>query len=216
MESNWAAEHLQVIRTLMERSAIYRRALAPMMLLAGLVGSGAALLGWGLGIDSPRSFIRYWLAISLAPLIGCFLLVRWQALRDGEAFWSPPTRRVAQAVLPAVVAALVVNLGILAQVGPGDGSAASQFTHKTVLGWLPVGWVILYGCAIHAAGFFMPRGIKLFGWVFVVGGCALFLLGLPDSPGPMFAHGVMGFFFGGLHLAYGLYLYFTEKRKQAA
>ena len=40
MESNWAAEHLQTIRTLMERSAIYRRALAPIMLFAGLTGLG--------------------------------------------------------------------------------------------------------------------------------------------------------------------------------
>ncbi|MDB6016752.1 MAG: hypothetical protein JWR19_1241, partial [Pedosphaera sp.] len=31
MKSDWAAEHLQTIRTLMERSAIYRRALAPVM-----------------------------------------------------------------------------------------------------------------------------------------------------------------------------------------
>jgi hypothetical protein len=27
------------------------------------------------------------------------------------------------------------------------------------------------------------------------------------------AHGIMGFFFGVLHLAYGVYLYFTEQRK---
>src|SRR6266446_9747026 len=38
MESNWAAEHLQVIRTLMERSAVYRRALAPIMIFNGIVG----------------------------------------------------------------------------------------------------------------------------------------------------------------------------------
>ena len=35
METNWAAEQLQTIRTLMERSAVYRRALAPIMLFAG-------------------------------------------------------------------------------------------------------------------------------------------------------------------------------------
>ena len=29
MESGWATDHLQVIRTLMERAALYRRALAP-------------------------------------------------------------------------------------------------------------------------------------------------------------------------------------------
>jgi hypothetical protein len=30
------------------------------------------------------------------------------------------------------------------------------------------------------------------------------------------AHYVMGFFFGVLHLAYGIYLYFTEKRRESA
>ena len=42
MDSNWAGEHLQVIRTLMERSAIYRRTLAPIMLLLGILGLLAA------------------------------------------------------------------------------------------------------------------------------------------------------------------------------
>ncbi len=42
MESDWAAEHLQVIRTLMERSAVYRRALAPVMTAAGVLGTLAA------------------------------------------------------------------------------------------------------------------------------------------------------------------------------
>ena len=37
--------------------------------------------------------------------------------------------------------------------------------------WLPLSWVVLYGCAFHAAGFFMPRGMKIFGWAFIVGGC---------------------------------------------
>ena len=79
--------------------------------------------------------------------------------------------------------------------------------------WLPLIWVVLYGCAFHAAGFFMPRGMKIFGWAFVIGGCGLFAAGVPDWAHPLeYAHGVMGFFFGGLHLAYGVYLYFTERR----
>ena len=57
MESNWATEHLQAIRTLMERAAVYRRALAPVMLLTGVVGLVAAVAGWFLQIDSPRAFI---------------------------------------------------------------------------------------------------------------------------------------------------------------
>jgi hypothetical protein len=63
----------------------------------------------------------------------------------------------------------------------------------------------------------MPRGMKLFGWVFILGGCGLFAAGIPDWPGRLAcAYGIMGFFFGALHLAYGGYLYFTEQRKNVA
>jgi hypothetical protein len=94
VESNWAAEHLQVIRTLMERSAVYRRALAPIMIFNGIVGLAAAALGWSLRIDSPGGFVFFWGVVSLVAAGGSFLLVRRQALKEAEPFWSPPTRRV--------------------------------------------------------------------------------------------------------------------------
>jgi hypothetical protein len=54
----------------------------------------------------------------------------------------------------------------------------------------------------------------VFGWAFVVGGCGLFAAGMPGGVRPLdYAHGVMGLFFGGLHLAYGVYLFFTERRR---
>src|SRR5947207_1292822 len=102
MESNWAAEHLQVIRTLMERSAVYRRALAPIMTFNGLLGVAAGIIGSTVGIDSPKGFIGYWAGVGLSALAGSFVLVRRQALRESEPFWSPPTRRIAQALLPAL------------------------------------------------------------------------------------------------------------------
>jgi hypothetical protein len=38
--------------------------------------------------------------------------------------------------------------------------------------------------------------------------------GIPDWVGRLeYAHGIMGVFFGALHLAYGVYLYFTEQRR---
>jgi len=204
MESNWAAEHLQVIRTLMERSALYRRALAPIMIFNGVVGLAAAALGWGLKIGSPRGFILFWAGVSVVAMTGSFLLVRRQAIKDSEPIWSPPTRRVIQAFGPPLTAGLLisavvlVNLGVAAEAG----------------GELPLLWVILYGCAFHAAGFFMPRGMKLFGWAFVLGGCVLFAVGPPAWVRPLdCGHGIMGLFFGGLHLAYGGYLYFTERRR---
>jgi hypothetical protein len=207
METNWAADHLQTIRTLMERSAVYRRALAPIMILCGVLGMAGGIAGWLLQINADRPFVLFWSGVALLSLVGSFLLARRQALKDSEPFWSPPTRRVAQALLAPLVVGCVLN-GITAYVGGGSG----------LLPLLVAVWACLYGCALHSAGFFMVRGIKLFGWVFVVCGCGL-LLGVPGrqlQPTPdLWAHLLMGGIFGGLHLAYGIYLYFTEPRKNA-
>ncbi len=210
METNWAAEHLQVIRTLMERSALYRRALAPVMIYNGMVGLVAAALGWKLQIDSPRGFILFWCGVCLIAVLGSLLLVRLQAIKESEPFWSPPTRRVTQAFLPPLVAGLFVGTVVFAHVN----SAPQELRNVMGLWCLPLIWVILYGCAFHAAGFFMPRGMRIFGWALIVGSCGLLLAGLPDWARPAdYAYGIMGLFFGGLHFAYGIYLYFTEPRR---
>src|SRR5260221_2556886 len=214
METNWAVEHLQVIRTLMERSAVYRRALAPVMVLTGTIGILAGFAGGTAKIDSARAFVVYWLMVSLVAVVGALLMVRRQALKEGEPFWSPPTRRVTQAVLPPLVAGFILTLILGLQIGPGNESPASG----AAIARLPATWIILYGCALHAAGFFMPRGMKMFGWAFVLGGCGLFAADLPAwvSPAFLYSHGVMGLFFGVLPLAYWIYLYFTDQRKNVA
>ena len=65
----------------------------------------------------------------------------------------------------------------------------------------------------------MPRGMRLFGWAFIIAGSALlaaYLSGQIGQTRPLDGtYAVMGFFFGGLHLAYGVYLYFTEPRRKA-
>ncbi len=208
MEANRAVEHLQVIRTLMERSAIYRRALKPTMLLLACIGLVAAAAGWLLGIQTSHGFGLYWILVSLVAISLAFIAVRRQALRDGEPLWSPPTRRVIQACVPPLFVGLVMSLLLASTLGD---TAEEGW-------WFLPGWMSLYGCAMHAAGFFMPRGIKLFGWAFIITG-ALTGVGLKlagELPPLLVAHGCMGFFFGGLHLGYGLYLHFTETRKNEA
>ncbi|MDB6108706.1 MAG: hypothetical protein JWR69_456 [Pedosphaera sp.] len=207
MNSNWAADNLQAIRTLMERSAIYRRALAPVMTFTGLVGILAALIGAWLNIVKVPAFTKYWMGVSLLAIAGDYVLVRRQALKESEPFWSPPTRRVTQALLPALFVGMIVGVVFIRWVDNPEG---------TVL--LPTIWMLLYGCALHAAGFFMPRGIRLFAWLFLVVGAGIFL-GLQVThyaPRMNFGHVLMGFFFGGVQLAYGIYLYFTEQRKNEA
>jgi hypothetical protein len=207
MDTNWAAENLQAIRTLMERSALYRRALAPVMTFTGLIGIAAAVVGGLLGIVAVRSFAVYWMIVGVVAIAGDFLLVRRQALRESEPFWSPPTRRVTQALLPALFVGLVTGLFFIGWL---------EYSRATVL--LAMSWVLLYGCALHAAGFFMPRGIRIFAWALLACASALMLgmMLLPQWPEEKYGHVIMGLFFGAGQLAYGIYLYFTEPRKNEA
>ena len=207
MNPKWAEENLQTIRTLMERSAVYRRALAPIMLFAGTLGVASAAIGILFHLDSMRSFGVLWLGTAIFVVIGAFFIARQQAIRDGEKFWSPPTRRVAHALLPALFAGMFIGC-FLIYLGDTD--------------WpfnLPVltFWLFLYGCALHSAGFFMSRGMRFFGWIFIGFGCVMsFVFWFLPSNIEFNAHWLMGFFFGVLHLAYGAYLYLTEKKNPVA
>jgi len=207
MDNEWVALHLQTIRTLMERSALYRRALAPISIFVGMVGVLAAVAGWALKIEAARAFALYWMAVSIVAVVGALLLARRQAVKQGENFWSPPTRRVVQAMFPPLLIGLVIGLLIGNDEPDPDGSWMSFL--------LVIIWTFLYGLGLHAAGFFMPRGIRLFGWGFLIAGFILMALAIwgPLANGVFPANWLMGILFGGSHLAYGVYLYFTEQRK---
>lgn len=208
MQNDWAAENLQTIRTLMERAALYRRALAPLMTAVGITGVVGAVIGHFMRLETPRAFVGLWMAVSAVALVEGFVIVRRQALKEGEPLWSAPTRRVGQAIMPAFFAGFVVGIPFLATE-----------TNNLLAAWLLVpAWMVFYGCALHAAGFFMSRGVKLFGWAFVLSGCVFAFLGiyLPQRPLLPCANWAMGGFFGGAHLAYGIYLYFTERNRNAA
>jgi hypothetical protein len=210
MEPKWAEENLQTIRTLMERSAVYRRALAPIMLFAGGVGIAAAAVGLLLPVNTARSFGILWLGTAVVVVAGAFFVARRQAIKDQEKFWSPPTRRVAQALsLPLLVGMFFGLVPIFL-----DTPSAVNFAST-------LAWILFYGCALHSAGFFMPRGIKYFGLFFVAAALIIFtgeLTGFTPSwlSDRVSAHWLMGFFFGVLHLAYGAYLYLTEKKNFVA
>ncbi len=207
MEPTAAAEHLQVIRTLMERSALYRRTLAPIMLYLGTIGALAGLGGVAFGIDAPGGFYLWWLAAAALAVSGAFLIARRQAVKDGEPFWSPPALRVAAAMAPPLAAGLVMSLAlILVHADPPRG----LFVLANAL---------FYGCAVHAAGFFTPSGMRRFGWAVILlsaGGSVGLVLFEPPIGGSSLAHAVMGAVFGALHLAYGAYLYLTEQRETPA
>ena len=205
MDNNWATEHLHVIRTLMERSALYRRALAPITLASGAFGVGGAVAARFVPADTARAFTLFWATVGVVTLGMALLLVRRQALKDSEAFWSLPTRRVASGLFPCFFAGL------------GLAVVALQKPNLLPPGLLACLWILNYGGALRAAGFFMERGIKLFGAAFLAGGFLL-LISYPSCPWlqtTSAGHYLMGAFFGLLHLAYGAYLYFTERKPQS-
>lgn len=203
MEPNVAAEHLQVIRTLMERSALYRRTLAPILLYVGSVGVAAAWGGAWFSIEAFRPFCAWWLGAAIVAVAGAYAIARRQPLEAGERFWSPPALRVTQAIVPPLAAGLLFSLALVA-FGPGEAR------------WLFVGSdALFYGCAVLGAGFFMPRGVRLFGWLILLLAAAG-LVAVPTLGAGATArldHAIMGGLFGVLHLAYGAYLYVTEPRK---
>ncbi|MBL9136328.1 MAG: hypothetical protein JNK85_10695 [Verrucomicrobiales bacterium] len=211
MNDAWAAQNIQVIRSLMERSALYRRALAPVSLAVGALGLVAGITGWWADIDTARGFALLWAAVAVAAFLVAFVVMRRQAIQASEPFWSPPARRVAQAMLPAMFGGLIaaVVVGLPAWRDP---------LHAW---WLPGIWMLLFGAATHAAGFFMPRGIKLVAWAFAALGavCLLYVnarMHAAGMPALRLAHLLMGAVFGGLHLLYGIYLALTEQRSDCA
>lgn len=202
MPNDWASENLQTIRTLMERSALYRRALAPILIVTGIIGLIASVLACYTKNQTERSFVIFWIATAVVAFMAALLLVRRQALHDSEPFWSPPTRRVGSALLPNFLAGVAI---------------AGLFVVQ--MAWiLPAIWMLFYGCGLCAAGFFMQRSIKLFGWIFVLCGLVLLfcMIVLPQLRTLTTANGAMGLFFGAFHLAFGIYLFFTERKKNEA
>ena len=89
MQTDWAGENLQVIRTLMERASLYRRALAPIMLTLGALGLAGGVLGHLLDWNNNARFVGFWFAFAVLALAAAFLLARRQALKAEEPFWSP-------------------------------------------------------------------------------------------------------------------------------
>jgi hypothetical protein len=209
MSSNWAEENLQVIRTLMERAAVYRRKMAPMMFAAAVLGTVAGYGADLLQIGTVRMFAGYWGCVAGVILLISGYIVRGQALRNNEPFWTAPTWRIFTAFLPVIV------------VGGALGLVYMSGADKPVRGpghLLVICWCFLYGLGLHSAGFFVAKGIRRLGWIFVM--VALFLVFLGMQKSEVFLridpNLLMGGIFGGLHMMSGIYLGYTEKRDEPA
>jgi|TARA_B100001741_G_C16451053_1_gene550424 hypothetical protein len=206
VNAKWAENNLKTIRCLMEQASVYRRAMAPLAIIIGIFGLIAAGLAEVFGWVGPDYFAGYWIVIAIFSVSAALLLIRIQALKSNEAFWSPPTRRVVNAMIPLLLAGL--GLGILEMINkPNVRTSVILAAH----------WMILYGGALHAAGFFMQRGIKLLGWIYIILGSFLLIfneLNVMPYLKEDNAHWLMAFAFGIINLVYGFYLKLTEESSE--
>lgn len=205
MKTDQAHDTLITIRTLMERSSIYRRTLAPIMLFVGSLGIVGAVLGMVLNIERTDIFATLWLGIAATAVSGAFVIARNQAVKDKEAFWSAPTKRVTRALLLPLACGAFFSLLIL-------------FRGTEHMRWLFIyPNIFFYGCAMHSAGFFMPPATQKLAWGFSFMGAVVLVI-LPmvsQTQDCRLDHLTMGFFFGLLHLAYGIYLSCTKEAPKA-
>ena len=214
MESNWASENLQVIRTLMERSALYRRALGPIMMATGIIGLAGAGIAWTVKTTTPAAFTEYWTVVCALAIATSFVIARRQAIKQSEPLWTPPAKRVALALAAPLFAGAAMTAP-LTFVTKDD-----LYLNYAMI--IVSAWLAFYGCGLHSAGFFISRGVKVLGGIFILCGAMIFFIlpAMVNSTAPahqnFVPHAVMGLTFGGLHLASGIYLYFTENRDHAA
>ena len=110
METNWAVEQLSnhphldgTFRDLPAGAGSDHAVRRP-------PGGTAAAIGLALHLDSMEAFAGLWLGTAALAVAGAFLIARRQAFKDHEAFWSPPTRRVAQALMPPLLAGMCLGL----------------------------------------------------------------------------------------------------------
>lgn len=208
MDSHAASENLQLIRTLMERAALYRRALAPVMIATGAIGTAGAIVGVVAGIQNLHAFVQLWLATGVVGIGVTLLIARRQSLQARELFFSPPARRVIAALIPALFVGGALGVGLL------------QLSNDEARNYLmvPALWIALYGCALHAAGWFTTRGLRWFGLANLLPACAaLPFLMRPLGEYPwQTPHLVMGVWFGVLHLLFGAWLFITERKDTPA
>lgn len=222
METNQAEENLKVIRTIMERAALYRRRLGPIMLVPGVVGTALGVGGYFAGMVEPFTFVCSWLGAAVFTALICFLISRAQARGEGETVFSPSARRVMAAMVPALVTGAIFSFLQLPLLSGFDTQTENIGMMIAVL-LFPM-WMAFFGLSLQAAGQFSSRGVRILGWLFILSSSvALYVImlrgfgGFTLNKAPVVGdalnlHLLMAITFGGYHLIAAAYLFVTEKR----
>ena len=206
-DSDTALEHLEMIRTLMEKASVYRAVSAPTALFGGAL---ATFLGgwlfWQADAVSVLTVLCLWL--------GAFVLINlfhhgliWRtARREGEPYASPGLRMALKAIVPAMFAGGAI--GFASGLGPA----------KDLVG-ATLAWITFYGIALLATSGFSPRSLRWVGFGFALTGSLTWSLYLyrGDLPGwdpQRWSAFLMMATFGVAHLVYGFAVRHAQRQRR--
>ncbi len=216
-----AAEHLRVIRSLMERVTVYRAISAPTALIGGVTALVASV--WMLrragvlgaserqGAFTTRDFIVPWVIALLITMSANTYFVWREAQRDGRPFLSAGLRLALRSILPSILVAAAITF-----VGWRN---PSDLEGPTILG---LTWIGCYGLALLSTMTFAPSSLVVLGGSFVFS--AIFWLLILSSPAlPLFeqlrgyvgANFAMGLTFGLFHVIYAVCTWRPERNAAA-
>ena len=200
-----AAEHLRVIRQLMERATVYRSISAPVALVGGV---GALVLAWSHHEHGMtwRLFLRNWVGL-FAVLAFLNLGLLW---RDAVGRGLPLLNSGMKLALRALAPPLMVG-GLV-------GFVIAWKNHD--MGFVSSLWAMCYGLALLATASFAPPSISRLGRAFVAGGVLAFLGNQAGfiSTGDINVFTtpiIMGSLFGLLHIFYGVAVLWSSRRSRA-
>ena len=192
-----AASSLRFIRETMARTGTFTA-------VPGWGGVGMGLTALTAAAFAARQttvwdWLMVWTAAAaVAVVIG--LWTTWaKARRGGDALTSGAGRKFVLALLPALLAGLVLTLAIY---GYEVGASQEYFARRVPLltasrQLLPGLWMLLYGAGVAGAGAFSIRLVPMMGSLFMLAGVLALLA--PAGWGDAF----MAASFGGLHVVFG-------------
>jgi hypothetical protein len=178
-----AEESLQFIRRMMERSSTFTA-------VPGLGGAGMGAIGLAAAVlaanqSSTRRWLLVWLvAAALALCIGITATLR-KASRLGAPLAGAVGRRFVMSLAAPLVAGAALTWGV---------------SMREEWALMPPVWLLLYGTGVLAGGVFSVAAVRLLGVAFMALG--IIALATPQAWGNIW----LGIGFGGLQLAFGLYI----------
>ncbi|NBC02191.1 MAG: hypothetical protein GVY20_00650 [Bacteroidetes bacterium] len=194
------AKQIQEIRSMMERSSKFISLSGWAGIVAGIYAIAAAWIAYRIYDFNPDELIYtsanlskvIYLAIGLLllALLTAVLFSRKKARSNGEPIWNATSRRLLSAMaVPLVTGGLVIL----------------AFISKGLTGLLAPASLLFYGLALYNGGFYTIPEVRTMGYAQIVLG----LLGF------WFIDFGLIFWtigFGGIHIVYGVYMYFRYER----